>query len=72
MWVSEMNQWARVVHGEVHELRDEVEKLKRPVQPPPARDAVPTPRSPNSKEAEMNSLFEDCAKPPPPPPDPWK
>jgi hypothetical protein len=44
MWVCEMNQWASVVHGEIHELRDEVEKLKHPVQPPPARNAVPTPR----------------------------
>jgi len=44
MWVGEMNQWATVVHEEIRELRDEVEKLKQAVQTPPARDAVPTPR----------------------------
>jgi hypothetical protein len=44
MWVSEMNQWATVVHGEIRELRDEVEKLTRPVQSPPPQDAVPTRR----------------------------
>ena len=44
MWVGEMNQWATVVHGEIRELRDEVEKLKRPAQPPPAREAVPARR----------------------------
>jgi len=44
MWVCEMNQWAEVVHGEIHELRDEVDKLKRPAPPPPPPGAVPAPR----------------------------
>ncbi len=44
MWVFEMNQWAKVVKEELHELRDKVEKLTPPVQPPPPRGAVPTPR----------------------------
>ena len=37
LWVFEMNQWAEVVHDEVHELRGEVESLKSQLASAPGR-----------------------------------
>lgn len=44
LWVCEMNQWAEVVKQELHELRDEVERLRAAVPPVSAQELAPSNR----------------------------